>query len=130
MSFLGRFLIAFLAVTGGVVLATTFLGAEFGHANFWDDHGLLFLSCITVFPRLTLFFSSVATGGLFWWLAWLFTPRLLVAVLATQAYWHQNPFLVVASWLVAFGGESSEKYAVVRRTQSGGGKGFDRAKWV
>src|SRR3984885_8341529 len=107
-----RFLIAFLAVTGAVGLLTGFVGIEFEHFNFWDYHGVFFLGFITVFPCLTLLFSSVSSGGLFWWLSWLFAPRLLVAVLATLNYWYQNPILVVIAWMVALGGESSEKYAV------------------
>jgi hypothetical protein len=116
MRFFLRVLIAFLAITGATVIATGLLGIEFGHSNFWQSHGVLFLVSITFFPRLTLLFSSVASGGVLWWLSWLFAPRLLVAVLATVAYWHQNPILVVIAWLVALGGESSEKYAVVHRS--------------
>ncbi len=83
--------------------------------NFWHAHGLLFLVFITLFPRLTLLFSSVATGGWLWWLGWLAAPRLLVAILATTAYWHTNPVLVVIAWFVAFSGESAEKATVLRR---------------
>jgi len=60
-------------------------------------------------------------------------PRYLVAFLATLAYWNQNPFLVVFSWLIAFGGESSEKYVVVNRARSRWEtpeRGFENAKWV
>lgn len=125
-----RFLIAFLAITGAVALATSQFGVRFGHFNFWNYHGVLFLIFITLFPRLTLLLSSVPTGGVLWWLSWLFIPRLLVAVLATLNYWYQNPFLVVISWLVAFGGESSEKYAVVHRNAWKEYQGFESAKWV
>ena len=127
-----RFLIAFLAITGAVALATGMLGVEFGHKDFWNFHGFFFLFFITLFPRLTLLFSSVATGGLLWWLGWLLAPRLLVAVLATLAYWNQNPVLVVIAWLVAFGGESSEKFAVVHRSRTywDHREGFKTAKWV
>ncbi|MGZ3687967.1 MAG: hypothetical protein ACXWPM_00830 [Bdellovibrionota bacterium] len=126
-----RFLIAFLAVTGAVAVLTGVVGLEFGHGDYWDHHGLIFLVMIAFFPRLTLLFSSVPTGGLLWWLGWLFAPRILVAVLATMNYWYQNPILVVIAWLVAFGGESSEKYAVVQRTSwRDQGSGYDSAKWV
>ena len=77
--------------------------------NFWDVHGVVFLICMFFFPRLTLLFSSVATGGVFWWLGWFFTPRLLVAILATTTYWPSNPALVIIAWFWAFGGESFEK---------------------
>ena len=85
------------------------LQTEFGNINFWEKHGVFFLIFITLFPRLTLLFSSVATGGFFWWLGFLFVPRILVASLATVAYFHTNPVLVTISWLVAIGGEAVEK---------------------
>jgi hypothetical protein len=61
------------------------------------------------FPRLTLLFSSVAWGGILWWLGWIFAPRLLVAILATFSYWESNTLLVVLAWFWAIGGESAEK---------------------
>jgi hypothetical protein len=127
-----KFVIGFFAVTGAVVLATGLLDIQFGHSNFWDHHGILFLISIAIFPRLTLLFSSVATGGLIWWLSWVFAPRILVAALATITYWYQNPILVVIAWLVAFSGESSEKYAVVQKSGYSNHvqKGFRSAKWV
>jgi hypothetical protein len=126
-----RFLIAFLAVTGAVALATGVFGVEFGRSDYWDHHGIFFLIFIALFPRLTLLFSGIPIGGLLGWLGWLFAPRLLVAIFATLTYWYQNPILVVIAWLVAFGGESSEKYAVVRRSRTRrGGRGYDSAKWV
>lgn len=131
MKTMGRFLIAFLAITGGVALATGFLDLEFGRSDYWDDHGIFFLIFLTAFPRLTLLFTGPWTGGLLWWASWVFAPRILVAVLATLAYWNQNPILVICAWLVALGGESSEKYVMVQRSPWGGeGKGFESAKWV
>ena len=79
--------------------------------NFWDVHGFWFVFFMFFFPRLTLLFSSVVTGGLLWWLGWIFAPRLLVAILATSAYWETNTLLVVFTWLWALLGESSEKEA-------------------
>ena len=125
-----RFLFVFLAITGGVAIAWELFQVGFGNDNFWDFHGLLFLVAIAAFPRLTLLFSNVATGGLFWWLAWLFAPRVLVAVLATVAYWNANPILVIIAWLFALGGEGSEKYVVVRQTGPNPSRGFGSAKWV
>ena len=127
-----RFLFVFLALTGAVAVATGYFGVQFGHTDFWNHHSVLFLILIALFPRLTLLFSSVVSGGLFWWLSWIIAPRLLVAGLATLAYWDQNPILVVIAWLTAFGGESSEKYAVVRRSRAqwGSERGFESAKWV
>jgi hypothetical protein len=85
---------------------------QYGTVDFWERHGIFFLIFITVFPRLTLLFSSVAFGGVLWWLGFLFMPRILVASLATVAYFHTNPVLVVISWLAAFGGEVFEKWGI------------------
>ena len=57
------------------------------------------------------------SGGLLWWLGFIFVPRVLVALLATISYWKQNPVLVVIAWLVALGGESTEKSMLGRRRQ-------------
>jgi hypothetical protein len=110
-----KFCFLFLFLTIAVALTTRELGFEFGQDNYWDNHGLFFLVFLALFPRLTLLFSSVVSSGIIWWLGWLFAPRLLVAALATFSYWHQNPALVVMAWLVALGGESSEKTVFLRR---------------
>ena len=112
-----KFIFVFLALTGAAAIATVFLDVPFGNQNFWNHHGILFLAAITAFPRLTLLFSSVATGGLIWWVGFIFAPRILVAMLATVAYWNQNPILVVLTWCIALGGESTEKYVVVRQNR-------------
>lgn len=106
---------------------------QFGTVNFFDKRGYFFLFFITIFPRLTLLFSSVVSGGVLWWLAFFFCPRILVATLATVAYFHTNPVLVTISWLVAIGGEVFEKYGIgggkrsrfVFRTYQGG-QGYQR----
>jgi len=85
--------------------------------DFFTDHGWLFLLGLTFFPRLTLLFSSVVSGGLFWWLGWLLTPHLLVAVLAIP-YWDTNPFLVSISWVIALDGTITEVKAVNNHTNS------------
>ncbi len=93
-----------------------FFDIQYGYVNFWDVHGFLFLIFIAIFPRLTLLFSSVPFGGIFWWLGFFFSPRLLVAVLATVTYWNTNKVLVIISWLFAIGGEGSEKYFIHKHT--------------
>lgn len=106
---------------------------EFGTVDFFDKHNIFFLFFITFFPRLTLLFSSVAFGGFFWWLGFFFCPRILVASLATVAYFHTNPILVVISWIVALGGETMEKAKlssgrqgfVIRTYRSGGRSPFE-----
>ena len=80
--------------------------------SFWQFHGVLFIVFMFFFPRLTLLFSSVPFGGLFWWIGFLFAPRLLVAILATFNYWQTNPILVVLSWCWALSGETAEKKGV------------------
>jgi hypothetical protein len=80
--------------------------------DFWQVHGWGFVLAMCFFPRLTLLFSSVVSGGFFWWLGWLLTPRLLVAILATTAYWNTNPVLVVITWIWMLGGEGTEKAVV------------------
>jgi len=111
-----KILLIFIAVSLASTLLINHFNIRFGTVDYWNIHGFWFLVFISFFPRLTLFFSSVPFGGLFWWLGFIFTPRLLVAVLATVAYWNTNKFLVIASWLIAIGGESSEKYYIHRGT--------------
>lgn len=114
-----QLLVLLLALLGAMSLATGFFPIRFGQGNFWDKHGLFFLIFITFFPRLTLLFSSVPFGGLFWWLGFFFMPRLLVAILATVNYLQQNPLLVLIAWLVALGGEGTEKAWVTRPMRRG-----------
>jgi hypothetical protein len=71
--------------------------------NFWDVHGVLFLVAITLFPRLTMLFAVSVPFGWLAWLGWIFTPSLLVAILATNSYWHTNPVLCVIAWIWAAG---------------------------
>ncbi len=101
-----------------LLVATSLLsdisGAQFGTVDFFQNHGIFFLIFITFFPRLTLLFSSVASGGVVWWLGLIFCPRILVASLATVAYFHTNPMLVIFSWLLALSGEAFEKWGLGR----------------
>lgn len=105
--FKGAAIFFILLVATSVMMDT--MQTEFGTINFFDKHGIFFLIFITIFPRLTLLFSSVAFGGFFWWLGFIFCPRILVASLATVAYFHTNPLLVTLSWIIALGGETMEK---------------------
>ena len=68
--------------------------------DFFNDNGILTLICLAIFPRLTLFFASFVSGGMLWWLGWVFAPHLLVAILAIP-YWDSNPALVIFAWLIA-----------------------------
>lgn len=80
--------------------------------NFWELHGFIFIFFMFFFPRLTLLISNIATGGIFWWLGWFFAPRLLVAILATNSFWHTNTVMVVLTWFWALSGEASEKKVI------------------
>ncbi len=111
-----KLVVIFLALTGASTLLINFFDVSFGFDKFWNNHGVFFLIFITLFPRLTLLFSSIPFGGFFWWLGFIFAPRFLVSILATITYWNENPILVLISWLVAIGGESGEKYYVTKRT--------------
>jgi hypothetical protein len=106
--------IFFLLIVATSVMRDIFK-LEFGDINFWQKHGVFFLFFITLFPRLTLLFSSVAFGGFFWWLGFFFLPRILIASLATVAYFKTNPLLVTISWLIALGGEVFEKWGLSGR---------------
>ena len=104
-----------------IVLITSAVGdltsLQWGSINYFDQHGPFLLLFIAFFPRLTLLFSSIPSGGILWWFSWLVAPRLLVAILATFAYLATNPFLVFLAWLLFFAGEGGEKYFVYRRAR-------------
>jgi hypothetical protein len=82
--------------------------------NFFDQHGVITLICLAIFPRLTLLIATFATGGALWWFGWIFTPHLLVAILSLQ-YWNTNPVLVIVAWLMAVGGTGAETKTVTSR---------------
>ena len=75
--------------------------------DFWQVHGFWFLFFIVLFPRLTMLFAVMVPFGWLAWLGWFFTPRLLVAILATTCYWDTNPVLCVFAWLNMLGGGSA-----------------------
>lgn len=110
MLFKGSAIFFILLVATSVMMDVSKM--DFGTVDFFQKHSIFFLLFITLFPRLTLLFSSVASGGFFWWLGFIFCPRILVASLATVSYFHTNPVLVVISWIVALGGETMEKAGI------------------
>jgi hypothetical protein len=79
------------------------------HLDFFAAHAhpLLLLFALTVFPRIALLFVGGPFGWLHW-LGWLFTPHLLVAILATTRYWDTDPVLCVIAWFLAFAGTGGE----------------------
>lgn len=117
-----RLIAIFLVLTLATTIMSDLFQAEFGTINYWQKRGPFFLLFITFFPRLTLLFSSVVSGGFLWWVAFFICPRLLVAILATAAYWNTNPMLVTMSWFVAIFGEAMEKWRLT--TPWGGNKAF------
>lgn len=115
-----KILFIFLAITGASTLLLNYTNVEFKNIDFFVKHGWFFLFSIALFPRLTLLvsgliFSTIEFGGILWWVGFFIAPRILVATLATISYWHTNQFLVVLSWLIALGGESSEKFVISKR---------------
>lgn len=82
--------------------------------NFFEHHSVFVLVCLALFPRLTLILASFATGGVLWWLGWIFAPHLLVAILSIP-YWDTNPVLVIFAWIIALGGTSGEAKAATRK---------------
>lgn len=82
--------------------------------DFCDTHWWTTAFFLAVFPRLTLLIGSFATGGLLWWLGWVFTPHLLVAILAIP-FFDSNPVLVIFAWIMAIGGSGGE-VTIVRNT--------------
>ena len=75
--------------------------------DFFTNHNIITLICLALFPRLTLLIASFATGGLLWWLGFIFTPHLLVAFLSIP-FWNSNPILVIFAWVIALAGTGSE----------------------
>ena len=123
MKTLFKFALTFLIISIVTTLLFNYTDISFGNINYFTKHGWFFLFSIALFPRLTLLVSgliteSVVFGGLLWWLGFFFAPRILVATLATIAYWNSNKVLVVFSWLIALGGESSEKFMITRRMRT------------
>lgn len=85
--------------------------------NFFEHHGVIVLICLALFPRLTLLIASFASGGILWWLGWIFAPHILVAILALQ-YWNTNPVLVIVAWIVAICGTGTEAETITRYQNS------------
>jgi hypothetical protein len=105
---------------------------NFGSTDFFQNHNFLFLIAIGIFPRLTLLLSSVISGGVVWWFGFLFCPRVLVASLATVAYFHTNPMLVILSWFMAISGEVMEKKGLGGRNRfvfKMGGNPFEQSRY-
>lgn len=79
-------------------------------------HYLWALFGFACFPRITLWFFSLMTGGFLFWLGVLFVPRIMIAYWGTHYYWDTDPFLCVCSWFLALGGTKTETKVVVNET--------------
>jgi hypothetical protein len=117
---LTKIIIIFLAITGATTLLINYTNIQLGHIDYFNKHGWFFLFFLALFPRVTLLFSglllnSIEFGGLLWWGGFFIAPRILVATLATISYWNTNQILVILAWLIALGGESSEKFFIQRK---------------
>jgi hypothetical protein len=115
-----KIILIFLAITGATTLLINYTNIELGHIDYFNKHGWFFLVFLALFPRVSLLFSglllqSVEFGGILWWGSFFLAPRILVATLATISYWKTNPILVTLAWLIALGGESSEKIFLKRK---------------
>ncbi len=82
--------------------------------DFFHQHEWFTLIFLALFPRLTLLIASFATGGVLWWLGWIFAPHLLVAILSIP-YFDQNPVLVVIAWVLALCGTGGEAETAKRK---------------
>ncbi len=120
MKLLYKIALIFLGISIVGSLLISFTNFEFGKIDYFLVHGYAFLIFIALFPRLTLLFSglvfnSIEFGGIFWWLGFFIAPRILVACLATMAYFKTNPILCIISWLFALGGEATEKTFITNK---------------
>lgn len=84
--------------------------------DFWTNHGVFFLLCLACFPRLTLLLSNIVSGGVLWWVGWVFAPHLLVAILSIP-FWDSNPVLVLFAFVIALGGSTVEGETARRGAQ-------------
>jgi uncharacterized membrane protein YGL010W len=83
-----------------------------------NTHPYLLLVGLALFPRITtavmMLVGGLASGGLLWWLGWIFAPHLLVAFLSLP-YWHSNPALVIIAWFFALCGTGGEAETARRK---------------
>lgn len=68
---------------------------------------LVFLFFMAILPRITLLITGIAFATflypIWFWIGFIFWPRLVIAILATTIYWHTNPILCVFAWMLALG---------------------------
>ena len=80
--------------------------------DFFTNNSIWFLLGLAVFPRITLLFATSLISGWFW-LVWLFFPRIWIAILAIP-YWDTNPVLVIFAVAFAITGTIGESSTTKR----------------
>lgn len=92
--------------------------------DFWAIHTCFFIFFLLLCPRLTMLIMGICffpfAHPILFWLGWLATPRLVIAILATSNYWDTNPVLCIFAWMLALGGiaESKKEVEVVNNIQN------------
>jgi hypothetical protein len=80
--------------------------------------GLLLILGLVFIPRITmlgmLVWGTLTSGGVLWWLGYIFLPGIVVAYEATTHYWDTNPVLCVFAWFVAFTTSNTESRVTAR----------------
>lgn len=91
-----------------------------GVINYWDNHNYAILQLLMwmAFPRISFWFMSTITGGVWFWVGVFFVPRIMVAFWATAMYWNTNPVLCGLAWLIAVAGTRGETKTVVDKTSN------------
>lgn len=82
--------------------------------------GIILLLALATIPRITmaamLIWGALTGGGFWWWLGFLFTPYILLAVEASSNYWQTNPGLCICAWIAAIFGTLGEGSTVKTRS--------------
>lgn len=61
-----RGIIVFCVLMVATTMMMDIFKTEFGTIDYFQKHGVFLLAGLAIFPRLTLLFSSIATGGFLW----------------------------------------------------------------
>lgn len=70
--------------------------------DFWDQHTVLFVIGLILWPRMLLiYFGFIPPMSIPPILGLLFVPRMFLAGVLTPMYWGMNPTLIVICWILA-----------------------------
>ena len=99
--------------------------------SFFEKYDIVYavitLIGLAFFPRLSMLLLTAIpfkSMGFLFYLGWIFAPHLTVAILATNWYWNSDYILVIISWIIALGGERTEKKYVQKNISGNKGKSF------